>query len=452
MKAKQSYFIISLGFFSVLLLLGIYFAEERIVFMDNALQLFLMINDKSIEVMAGRYPAAIARILPFIGIKLHFSLEVLIYLFSISYILVQVLFLVLAEIFLKDKRWLIAVVLSLAFVMGNTFFWCNSELSQAIPFSILALGITFEYYDRKNFSFAAISTIMSSLILAFYHPQSLMVYLFGLFFFLPLSWKEWKGYILPLLGMLIFISKSLLVHNWYDTMKFEGLKANLTELYPNYLQTASFMDFYRWLPTQLLLISTVFLLTIAVLMARKKWYQCFLLLVGSVLSISVFHITNDGAMTVYYAEASYLVWSALLAIVFTFEVFDLLKYKQMIYGALLILCIVKILAVASFYVERQQYVKELANDFRGEKVIIDRYTLPQEMFMLDWALPFETYIHSTLQEKSELAIVVPADDLDQYKSLLEGKLFIDGMGSALESEIDSTYFRWNSQPYELRFK
>lgn len=452
MKAKPSYFLISLGFFIILLLLGIYFAYERIVFMDNALQLFLMINDKGIKVMAGRYPATIARILPFLGIKLHFSLVVIIYLFSASYILIQAFFVILAQVFLRDKRWVVAVVLSLAFVMGNTFFWCNSELSQAIPFSILALGFTIECYNKKNLRFAAASTVISSLILAFYHPQSLMVYLFGLFFFLPLSWKEWKGYLLPLLGLLIFVGKSILFNNWYDTMKFEGLKANLTALYPTYFQTASFMDFYRWIPAQLILITLVFILTTAVLIVKKKWYRCFLLLIGSILSISVFHITNTGGMTVYYAEASYLVWSALLAIVFTFEVFDLLKYKDLIYSTLLVLCIVKILSVSNFYVERLGYVNELATSFRGEKVIIDRNTLPEKMFMLDWALPFETFIYSTLKDKNGAATVVPAGNVDQYRGLIDGKLFIDGMGSALKSEIDSTYFQWDERPYELRFE
>lgn len=452
MKAKPSYFLISLGFFIILLLLGIYFAYERIVFMDNALQLFLMINDKGIKVMAGRYPATIARILPFLGIKLHFSLVVIIYLFSASYILIQAFFVILAQVFLRDKRWVVAVVLSLAFVMGNTFFWCNSELSQAIPFSILALGFTIECYNKKNLRFAAASTVISSLILAFYHPQSLMVYLFGLFFFLPLSWKEWKGYLLPLLGLLIFVGKSILFNNWYDTMKFEGLKANLRALYPTYFQTASFMDFYRWIPAQLILITLVFILTTAVLIVKKKWYRCFLLLIGSILSISVFHITNTGGMTVYYAEASYLVWSALLAIVFTFEVFDLLKYKDLIYSTLLVLCIVKILSVSNFYVERLGYVNELATSFRGEKVIIDRNTLPEKMFMLDWALPFETFIYSTLKDKNGAATVVPAGNVDQYRGLIDGKLFIDGMGSALKSEIDSTYFQWDERPYELRFE
>lgn len=451
MKAKKAYFLISLGFFVILLILGVLFAQERILFLDNALQLFLLINDKSIEVMAGRYPAVIARILPFIGVKLQLNLATIIYLFSISYILIQLSFVLAAHLLLKDKRWLLAIVLSIALVLGNSFFWCNSELSQAIPFSILSLGLSIEALWKNRFRKATITTILVSTILAFYHPQSLMVFIFGLLFLLPIKWEKRKGYILPILAIIIFVAKSIYFKNWYDTIKFEGLTENLKNLYPNYLSTQSFIDFYHWLPNQLILAFTIFFVCIVYMMIQRKWYQFFLLITSSILSISVFHITNEGGMTVFYAEAGYLVWSGLLAVAFIFAVFDDLNYKKLIYSILLLACLAKILFVSDFYLDRLNQVAEQVAINAGQKLIIDRKSLPQKYFKLDWALPFETYIYSTLKKQIPPTIIVSANSKEEYEDYLDGKYFINGMGEVLKSEIDSNYFQWIKGPYRLDF-
>jgi len=148
--------------------------QERTLFLDNAFQVFLLIQDENIVVNANRWPAVVVRILPLICIKLGFSLKTILMSFSLSYFLFHFGIYAFIKWKLKDNKNAFLVFLLLVIPVCHSFFWCNSELILGLSLMVLWLS----FYENQKW----ISLSILTLILPWVHPLLLLCFLFVITF------------------------------------------------------------------------------------------------------------------------------------------------------------------------------------------------------------------------------------------------------------------------------
>ncbi|WP_235295407.1 hypothetical protein [Portibacter lacus] len=441
------------GFFLFfLLILSIYFFKERIIFLDNAFQTFLLIHEKSITIMVDRWPSISIRVLPLLAVKSGASLPIIMVLFSASYALFHLLVYGLTRYLASDVRYALVIPVTIALLTGHSFFWCASEILQAISLCVLILAITMNFYRKERWSLSVFTTMIGSIILSFYHPQSLICLIFGLLYLLSeVKWTT-RDVIFPLICVVIFFLKSMLFPNWYDAMKFEGLMANIKTYQFQVFQSESFSDFIHWLYKDLLLYSVTFLISFIVLIRQKKYYKSLLLVCFTFALLLIYNVTNRDSMAIFYAEASYMPLAFFVAIPLLFDVIKGNRMGLYAIASIFILCLLKITLVAHLYSDRIVQVEKITAEHKESKVIISKNGLPEELKPITWGLPFETLLITTLSDKDKCKTIVGAASIDEYERFMGLGQFINGMGNTIKGSIDTSYFKLDTSNYVIKWK
>lgn len=139
MNSKVSQLIGHVGFI-LLLVLSAVIANERVIYIDSAAQLFEMIQRDWFVIYDHRYTMAITQLLPLLFIKLQLPLQAIIVAYSISApLLAYGAYLVITYV-LRDVRLGLALLLPLL-CMRHTFFHAISESFSLMIYAILLAAL-----------------------------------------------------------------------------------------------------------------------------------------------------------------------------------------------------------------------------------------------------------------------------------------------------------------------
>lgn len=134
MKSSSPYLIAGHIAFALFAFLAVWFAEERVLLIDSAYQLFHDINHESILINDNRFSMVLSQLLPWLLIKLHVPLRWLIVAYSASFVLLAYACFLLTAYVLRQPR--VAAVMVLTFLgLCSTFFHCISETFQLMFFA-----------------------------------------------------------------------------------------------------------------------------------------------------------------------------------------------------------------------------------------------------------------------------------------------------------------------------
>lgn len=425
----------------ILLFLSILWGDERVLFADNALQTFLMINDGDIKPMVFRYPSMIVRVLPWLGVICGISLKWIVVLFSMSYALFH---LCIAAILVKWKAWQeVSVLVLLHFVFSrHAFFWTPSELLQAISFFLLTLAAL----RRDDFK-PSLTAVIMLVICIFYHPQSIFLLNFGILYGIDKeSWKRRIG--LFSATTIIFLAKTKLMTNWYDQGKFIQLENSI------YKNQWSFWSMDSWSVLQEFSIVQVSFCVLLILSALamfsiKSWWK-YLLSFGTLGgSLLLFHYQNDGVVSVAYAEPSYL--AILFPLCYLLVDRSSVSFRRFILIIILVftVALIDLYMVSSRYTQRLEFVQSTIST-EVEKGVLQISPEIKKEIVLDWGLSFETLLFSTMyQAKSKTRV-----KLEKYKkqekeffSLHDrGRTFATGLGVLYDLKNEN-YFSLQDSVY-----
>lgn len=423
-------------FFCITYLISAFlFAEERVIILDNALHIFDCIVTEKPGIMAGRWPIAMVRVPLVVGIYFNLPLDHLLDVYSLSHALLIVgIGITIYKYTHQDNLKLF--LLTYLLIVGHTFFWCVSEI---IPALLLA---TLFFNSEGMHTFIKYLLII---IIVFSHPQSIIALTF-LFTYQLLFKASRKSSRLLLFSVLIFLIKSLWFPNWYDSMKMGVLTNGLRSDPFSFIYNDALHQFYSqssiWIPLLMLAaIITVYLIY------NGKWSLILYYLSFLLGSIYLFLMSNPNHISDFYTESNLYLLSFMSGII----LLDYCKNQKHIHLFIwicFIMAIWRVGVLSTNYKHRLNYIRAITNQLPFEKNIVEKTTLNQSLMQLDWGLPFETLIISSLNKTSGTKTLIAANEQD-LKKLSEEKMLLNGMGGSFKIPFDQSYFELDTGEYHI---
>lgn len=449
-EMKDNLLTIIVPTFLILLGLSLLLYMERIIILDNALHIIYCINTNEIGVMAGRWPTAIVRLPLWLAINNEVPLPLLLYVYSLSHVLLKILLISTTLIF-RDLRSITLALVSYFLVVQHTFYWNVSELLPAI----LGIVILYGYLISRNTCRLTIKSLLVVFLLCtlsfFSHPLSFLGIVF-LSFYLYLSKRQFI-YILPALaGGLLYILKKLFFSNWYDLMKMEGLEKNISTYGHSISNIPSLSQIGYWLVTDFWMIIISFAIVALYLFFHKNYLKLLLLIASTLGTLLLFALSNPEKVNIFYAEASMYLISFYIGVVFVEDILTQVS-KQRLYTlviSIIAIAILKIIYVLPYYSERVEYVNRIADSSTTNKLALLGQNINKSKLGLDWGLPFETMIASTLKEANTTKTVVTLDKSRSYKqSISNTNVLLNGIGGSYDIMQLDRYFYLNNSKYKV---
>ena len=391
--------------FFVLIALSVIFANERVIYIDSAAQLFEMIQRDGFAVYDHRMTMLITQSLPLLFIWMGAGLQSVIIAYSVAApLLAYLVFLVIAYI-LKDVRLGLLLLLPLL-CMRCTFYHAISETFSLIIYATLLLALI-RYHTPEKGLIAFIyylSVALCTLCCVFMHPIGMFFVLFLLgYHFVDCQMKPSKVFILIAVTLLVSATVKLFLTSGHDA----GYMPTWQDIiycfhHPGDLKIISrfftrIIDFYIY-PIALYAIVLVWHIR------HKQWWR---MAFGILFNICFFGMSvivyrrEGGAVGV---ERAFLPLMFFAAIPFLCEVLPHIDVRRnhlflIIFVAALTFAFAKIIDTSKHYRSRLAKLNEVSTVAleMGQHKLVADVTSIDNVFHPTWCNSFETMLLSALQ-------------------------------------------------------
>ena len=417
-------------FFIVFGIMVISDAQARILITDPAYYLFNIINDSEFFISGSRYTTVINQILVLFAVKLNVPLRILIPLYSLSFVLVRLLYYILATKVFKNQTAGFAIIAFTMIGVAESYFRPTSESTIALLNSTLFLAFLF-YCEKKDWGkwkivIQIIGTFLFVVFGYYSHPIALFSLFFVVFYF-SFSARKFKTlypYVGVLLILLIFMGKVLLGSNsqHHDSLYgnlFHSPIAILKELptyYPYKFFDRHFKQLYRVLIV--LLISSVILLQVK---KGKRLAGVFVLAYSCVYFVVACTSFKNGDANMQM-EKIFIPLVFFASVGFADGIVNVLKKKNLILNIIIVLIafvgIQRIVKTRTIYRGRIDYLKEIIAEAQKEdsRKLLIRSDQTARKLQFTWAMGIETLMLTSMNEAEALTIYCI-----QHNENLEGK-------------------------------
>lgn len=417
--------IIGHAVFAVLTAMAAWFWQERTLILDAAFQSYLFVADGSPAIMVERFGAAMVQLLPLASVWVGASLKTVLLLYSVSIVLFHWVLFSICLYVLKDKKAALAILLFNVLFVGDSFYWMQNELLQAVSlmFVLWSLWLRRGDWGRFNGLDWALSALLATTV-AYYHPL--------VFFPLAFMWCWfWLKKELPtrrfLIGAaalfaLIFSSKYIFRQpNFYDRGMTGQYVREFNFSLEKLLASNSFGDFIAHLNGNFLLLLPLLALVTGFYLWKKHWWKAALA-PGATLFYCLLIMQRFLADDRWYIQESH--YQALAVFLIVPLVWDVLpgrlsKFSKLgkpavvlISAILLTIRLAGIWSTHEPYTARLSYIRgilEKTKKLEGRKFVIGQEQADRKMLMMYWGLPFETLQMSALASPDSVRVVAIAD-------------------------------------------
>jgi hypothetical protein len=422
--------------FAGLALLSLAFYKERMIFSDASFYLFTMVKDNGFAIFHNRFIAVIPQLLPSLAVKLSLTLQTIMVLYSLSFILYAAFLYVICGSFLKDKRHALVILMIQFLITADTFYWTLSELPLGLILMVCLFSLLSQKQNKIFLCWVVLIVLMP--VLAFSHPFILLPFSFSVFYY----WQRGelpKSMLVGATALLIAIllGKAFFFYDPYDKGSLGGLR-NFISLFPDYFGTYSNKQFlkdtlgkYVWIPVSLISIATIYW--------RKGEWKLLILVIGynvaTILFINVcFPFENTPS---FYRENLYLTVGLYLGLPLVDTVLPALHRRSI--GAVLLLLIAATGMIRIYhhhipFTQRLGYLRGILSKYKREKVIIPESTQHLSRLKLTWGSPFELWLLSTTDHGYTASIVITDNPAPLVASKDNTKIWMNA---------------WAPTPYEL---
>ncbi len=461
-NSKKIFTLLGNSAYIFLLILAGFFYLERIVYTDASYYVFKMIHFNSFNIEFSRYASTIYEFLPYIAIKIGMSLNTIVFLFSISVVLVSYGAYILCIHYFNNYTGGFAILLLNFVGVSCTFFYPISELNIGLIFCV----IFFVWLEKRiNFHFDFLTILIGVIIIAvciLSHPGIIPVLFFLIGYFM-VSNRKWKGYnlyIIIFLFIVLIIWKSVQINsNDYESNVLSQLK-NYKLLFQNMKHIYSInYYFYRSFNTYIIN-HFLFLSTAIILLIRRKYFDLLYFSVAFA-GILLFYFT------LYYAGESNVMMEKAFSPVTVFLIVPFLKEaifanesKQIIKIAVLTIIIVisisRIFKESYFYIDRVNYLDLLVQQVNTPKTILFFDQTSREKLSISWAIGVETLMYSSIkypQNVRTVFFIEKGEKLDSL-SLSDPNLFlcVSFWPYWKTNELNQKYFKLPQVTYKIMEK
>lgn len=411
-RSYRNYHLIGHLFFITVLVYGIVYAIERVTYVDSAWQFFLRANDETFIFPSNRYGVVFSQLPLFISTKLHVPFKLLIYIFSVSYILLYYFVWWLCSFKLRNGAAGLAIVFCMFMGMREGFIHPVTETQQCLMFSVLLYAIM-QYPIQKSFLKYTLAMLCAVLILVT-HPVGLFTAGFSVLLSMTES-KNFKSvYHWSVLGVLIGFSLYRFfvpIDNYdaaiYDQLKSTGIaQRSFLDSGALHFLKIHFPHFY-WLPELAGGIALIWLLL------QRQFLKAGLLFFCVISYITIAVVTfRDGDSSILL-ERAFLPAFFMINLVIGGLIVNEIKINKWIPLVLTVFFIVNgirfINAGCLMYKKRVAYLDELVQ--KGIQQGHDKYYILEtnadmEKILVPWALGTETLIYSKFKYDTCISITL----------------------------------------------
>jgi hypothetical protein len=439
-----------LGHFIFLILLGmsVFYALERVCYMDSAFMFFRMVNGEKLIAEGGRYIHVIPQFLPWLMVKLNAPLHLIIISFSLMYTMcLYVTYIILGKL-MNNKVIALVFLFLLLISVNETFFDVVTETKFSLAFACLFLA----HLLREKQASIYVGILM--LVFGFYtHPIFIVYCAFIIFFISLFKFNKrilfYGGFLLILLLSKAFIfgstayEKDLILATFYDP--FQLLKNSFINTY-----------FRGLLGTQFIVVICIIFLQLLSLVKSKKW------LLLSLYSFAVLLLYIALALVYSKGDSHMMIQKTLLIFHFTLLIPFIMLEKTMslwvqrsVYLLIILGCFWALWStntLAKKYTNRvavlEHFLKKIPN--QTDKYLLSENQIDHEVMMGTWALPHESMLVSKIKFKKAINLKNFRERNDTLFLSQFPNAFRPAFGlPLLNSELNTTYFEMDQSKLVL---
>lgn len=405
-----------------LLALALWFAEERVLLIDSAYQLFYDINHEGILINDNRFSMVLSQLLPWLLIKLHVSLRWVIVVYSISFILIGYLCFVLAAHWLRN--WNAAILMLLALLgMRATFFHCISETFQLMFFAPLLYALV---YSEKQGVGRWVALVVTEVAAFFIHP----IAVFFIMFIVLYRWISRRRFELPVmvatLVMVVCIVVKMLFGQSGHDQSFMPTSETLGYALAHFFGLNSIGFFYARFIVFYLFPTVLWIVTLVGYIRSRQWMKLAfvgLFVLGFFAMSVVVYWEGDGPIGM---ERTYLPLFFFIGLAFLEDELPRLKgwpsvAFHSLFVLLLVVSLVRIGIGTRPYANRLAEIGTIAAQAReaGQRKLIVTRSTAEEIFPINiWGLALESMLYTARDGADQtVTIYMEEDDFDRSDAL-----------------------------------
>lgn len=432
--------------FLILCIYAVVYAAERVTYIDSAWQFFHRVNNESFLFPSGRFGVFISEIPLYIAAKLHLPFSILVYTFSLSYILLYYIVWRLCTYTFKNPVAGLAILFSAVVGLRESFLHPVTETHQCIVFSSLLWALL--NHEFRNPKLKTIWACVLTVLILFIHPIGVFTIGFVLLYFMAekRSFRNQLPWVVLAIILLITLWRFFTPTDPYDADQISHLKnsspyAALIQSHVLSFLKIHFTHFY-WLPELAFLIAALWLAF------RKEWLKLSALVLSVVAYLIIASITfSSGDSSIMleriFLPAIFMINLALADVLATQKTFN--KWIPLTLVVFLMLNGIRYInAGCLMYKKRVAYMDQLVQ--AGIAQGNDKYLLPEakadkERILVPWAFGTETLLYSKFKYDKCISITM------EKESCPPGNCRMTNVLCLPVNKLNKNYFQLTNSAY-----
>ena len=385
--------------FLILMVMSVVLAQERVLFVDSAAQLFEMIQRESFVIYDHRYTMAVTQLLPLIGIKIGLSLPILVVLYSVAAPLLAYLAYLLLAYRVKDLPLALLLLLPML-CMRHTFFHAISETFSLMIYATLLLALL---KHRRNTLLHAVGVVLCTVACVVMLPVGMFFVVFLLGYHL-VSDRLSVPFIVGTATLLAAVIVKMNLGSGHDASYMPSVADALYTLrHPAEMQVVSHM-FYRLFDLYIYPLA-LYVIVLVWHIRRRQWLRMSYCLAFNVFFFLLTAIVYRADTSSICVERAWLPLIFFAGVPMACEVVPAISRRKqnialLIFFLALMLDYGKIVNNSRHYRQRLDCLQEIIESSRktGNRKLVGNQGFAKERFEVQsWAIAFETLILSSMQ-------------------------------------------------------
>lgn len=441
-----------------LLLFSIIFYKERIILSDTSELLINVMRDNKFFIASNRYVCIFSQILPLLSFRLDLTLSAIIMSYSLNFIFIPILYIVLSLLWFKDTKTAISILAFYSFMNSLLFFYPVSEFQMGLCTFLFFNGF-FNYYnsESKHFWVFILGSMFLVSVIVFSHPLSLMVFILwgALKYYDDVEKRHWVSNML-LLAFVNYAIRETLFASLYDLENIRSagsLKNFGIQTFSNPIST----QLYAFLKSELFITPILIIAIVFALLYLKKfmltaYFICLIL--GFYL---LYIITKPNLIYDFYGQHLLQPLTFFIALFlgqYACSAFKISKYYPVILSAMFIFPVYFIFRDSSIIKKRHAFYENYLNlmEKKGiSKAIISKDHAKNigNPAML-WTASNETLLLTSLKDPKKSKIIYLVQNIDAVPHDLNiTDLYLFDTWVIGQSLFPAKYFTLKNEKYRI---
>lgn len=420
------------AYFIFMFVMAYQFFKERL-YADSSYYIFNTIDSGFFVTPHQRIVLAISEVVPLIFFYLGASLKTIIVAWSLGHVLFYYgVFLIAFYKFRNEGAALAVILLN---VIGQTWLYFSPMLEICYGAALLVIFKILLDENKLTRSRWFWMIILEIFILTS-HPENFVIFFFVIGYDMLKNGFRKNPHILLLL---VFIATIIFKTQTFS--EYEGGKINFmtdthqNHLYENLWNHAYLSDLWSLFRQHYFDLMLLFLVTLVFLIIKKKILR-FSFFVGMIAGVVVLvNATNFARDYSRYNESLYYPLVSIVAIAFSFEVYQVVKnqWQSVLLGACIIIACFRISEIRtngnylSLRVQQIEGMIMIAHETRHGKCIVNIENAEHERWFLNWSCPIESILLSSMYTPDSTVSLIPNEEFNAIDTgilLTENKAII----------------------------